>query len=1745
MRPNRHSPHRLIFLFFLILFSRHAHAGWDRIEVPDVEIFFNLSFYDDSVGMALTGGSFSYQVLYTSNGGESWSVMSEPEESLGEKARIHLVGEMEAFLVPVYNFSHPVQGLLHTTDAGATFDPIETPLDQVRSAYFFSAQEFWVAGNDRDAQVAYTNDGGVTWATKETPLAFDSTDIWFLDRNHGWVSGQSGKVLRTTDGGETWQASSHEGGNLAYAIRFADSMRGWITGDEGLLMATTDGGESWGQILEGYADYDFYDIEVLGPQWVMVSGSDGGDELILVSLDGGVNWFAENTPAVVALRPLARGGDTLFTGGGDDPDVVVGRGPSLLFRRKVGTMESPTIKDIPLGSGAVGHAYEHRVEAYDGAEPYSWSATGLPDGIDIDPNTGVLSGTPTSDGGFITVTVTDANARTDVLTTGLYIAPERLSIARPTLPSATHNLTYRASVGLKGGNPPYSAEIVSGALPYGVTVDEKGIIAGVPFETGDFSFSVRFSDSSSPADSITQNLSLTVDPLMEPRWEVQHAHNRIMDIHFFDENVGIAIGWSGVFYDTIDGGETWTHRLFDNRGSMTDFEWIGDEGWMTAGRFVFHSTNRGQTWENQGQPLFSSTNISFFDADHGCVTGSGIAYTEDGGQTWTPATVPSSSFVFVTEFATQSIVWAGGEDGLFMKSTDSGKTWEIMSLPEVGIAKANGATLNPDGTMHLASEDEVAKGLVPAQIVGMFFLNEMEGWVGTNLTVAAQETRIYHTKDGGQTWENQSVNRASVNISNIQFLDDGKTGWACGLFIPRFWRTTNGGDTWIGTILTGGGGNQSLYGMQFLDEDTGWITYNVTGDRKDDLITNMEGSIWKTEDSGRSFFKQYGWEEEDNLEPTFLSDRTFGPDVWKLQFFDGVNGVALTKPSDVRIAMFDLYRTRNAGATWNYIGRTPTDDDLVFLDEDHAWAHLSAESFDGGVNWIPRTNLVPGLKGSDTDAKTIDTPGGLFFLDDRHGWLKTRFFDPDNFFQETARFLRTSDGGKIWEVASTEVTDDDYSFHFIDENNGFRYTNTDFSREYIDRTTDGGETWENVYQRMSGQPFWEAEALYAPNSESGWAVGDGGIAAAQIEGSTQWEEVLFPEEWVLADVEYNTCTGGLMVGGETQVDGPPIILQSTDEHFSVADRVDIPISSHELRSIEIVDSGNIYVYGGFGLGLRYAAPTNALAIDPVTLPDGREGSSYSSSLIAINGMGAVTWEVCSGFLPEGVSLSSGGEFSGTPTEAGDFHIEVAASDSGGQVASKRYVLRILPGMSPTVSPDSLPNGQVGVPYAVKLSVSGTVSPYSIRLKSGNLPPGFDLARIGFLGGTTNAVGTYVFDVEIQDSQSPRGRTRKTYSITIEGEVDPGDDPCDSGYYVLDSYGGRHRVGAPVSITGAIYFGENIARDMERATNRMAEQDLVVLDGYGAAHFVGDPSSNISQMFYFPEDDMAVDFEISADSQGFWVMTDDAHIYRSGSARGGDSTEVPIVNLPPVGNEIAIPDTMRDPAFVGLQGGSLRAVALVVIDENQDSIADGYVILDSMGGHYHFANDGSEFSDDSAAGEPSNSPKRLLDPIGHVWPFFPGLDIVRDMELHPTQQGVVILDGWGGIHPVPVDDPANPVYFANNRNPANPAEMISTTGMPYVVTGFDNPSTAPDEGDSATYAYDASSIFADLEFSAGCGNGFYTLDKFGGVFVFGAAREIDSIPVPQFGDSPYFFPAQLAEDMEVFDYSERQLEGAAK
>lgn len=368
-------------------------------------------------------------------------------------------------------------------------------------------------------------------------------------------------------------------------------------------------------------------------------------------------------------------------------------------------------------------------------------------------------------------------------------------------------------------------------------------------------------------------------------------------------------------------------------------------------------------------------------------------------------------------------------------------------------------------------------------------------------------------------------------------------------------------------------------------------------------------------------------------------------------------------------------------------------------------------------------------------------------------------------------------------------------------------------------------------------------------------------------------------------------------------------------------------------------------------------------------------------------------------------------------------------------------------------------------------------------------------------------------------------------------------PCDSGAYLLLKSGAILKAGQPWDVVGGFVFDPQFAINLERAVSNeteFADFDLAVLDGSGMVSFVEHPEENVDQDFVFPLSETfpigrAVDLVMTRSSDGFWVLTDFGGIFRAGDAK--DPSDSPLVpgsdRTGVLGYDVPF-GSMRSSGFPNPGGASLRATALVVIDvEAPLGRADGYIVIDSMGGRIALNEDGTPVVIGQYSESDSNNAHRLLEPgpTGYVWPYFPGLDIVRDVELFETQEGVVVYDGWGGIHPVPVNQPDNAVFFTRNEDSENPGNLITTVGMPYVVAGFDNPDSPEDESDPRQFGADAFSVFVDFDFSAGCLDAFYTLDRLGGIYAFGPARTSPSDLSAHF-DTP-FIPNQKAVDIEFF------------
>ena len=172
-----------------------------------------------------------------------------------------------------------------------------------------------------------------------------------------------------------------------------------------------------------------------------------------------------------------------------------------------------------------------------------------------------------------------------------------------------------------------------------------------------------------------------------------------------------------------------------------------------------------------------------------------------------------------------------------------------------------------------------------------------------------------------------------------------------------------------------------------------------------------------------------------------------------------------------------------------------------------------------------------------------------------------------------------------------------------------------------------------------------------------------------------------------------------------------------------------------------------------------------ITVNPSTLPNGNVGVAYSQTLTASGGSSPYTFAKISGNLPTGLTLSSGGVLSGTPTAAGSFTFTIDAKDSHGCDGTRQYTVTIAGCPTITVSPSTVPNGTVGAPYSQTFTASGGSSPYTFRTVTGNLPTGLTLSVGGVLSGTPTTAGSFTFTIGGKDSNGCEGTRQYTVTIT--------------------------------------------------------------------------------------------------------------------------------------------------------------------------------------------------------------------------------------------------------------------------------------------------------------------------------------------------------------------------------------------
>jgi hypothetical protein len=210
-----------------------------------------------------------------------------------------------------------------------------------------------------------------------------------------------------------------------------------------------------------------------------------------------------------------------------------------------------------------------------------------------------------------------------------------------------------------------------------------------------------------------------------------------------------------------------------------------------------------------------------------------------------------------------------------------------------------------------------------------------------------------------------------------------------------------------------------------------------------------------------------------------------------------------------------------------------------------------------------------------------------------------------------------------------------------------------------------------------------------------------------------------------------TATGlppGILLSG-TKISGTPTTIGSYTVTVSLTDHATVPNTVTQTFTVVIAPQ----------------PPT----VTAATLPNAIAGTAYSQQLAYTGGSGSATFNLVSGPLPAGLTLSASGLISGTPTNASagstyPFTVSVTVGSQTSAAVSFSITVPALPAVTTT----SLPSGNVGIAYSRQLQYSGGSGATPSWSSTGSLPPGITVNTSGLVSGTPTTAGSYTFSVAV-------------------------------------------------------------------------------------------------------------------------------------------------------------------------------------------------------------------------------------------------------------------------------------------------------------------------------------------------------------------------------------------------------------
>lgn len=253
---------------------------------------------------------------------------------------------------------------------------------------------------------------------------------------------------------------------------------------------------------------------------------------------------------------------------------------------------------------------------------------------------------------------------------------------------------------------------------------------------------------------------------------------------------------------------------------------------------------------------------------------------------WVPQTPFSTQILYGCAVTGTDDVWAVGNNGIMLHSTNDGANWTSLDVPGVtGVGDYfHAVSFNPQGQGWAVSQYGAIVSISSAGIVtqtsptNRVAFEDVAAVSYNHAWIVGGSGTILVTADGGTTWTQQTTPANTPPLGGVAFADLTH-GWAVG-FKGTILATVDGGATWTPQTSPDSGTDTSVNRVACADTQHAWAV-------------DAEGNIFATVNGGTTWNKQY--QNNGGLLDVTCTDRTH---VWA----SGVGG--------------SIVATMNGGVTW-------------------------------------------------------------------------------------------------------------------------------------------------------------------------------------------------------------------------------------------------------------------------------------------------------------------------------------------------------------------------------------------------------------------------------------------------------------------------------------------------------------------------------------------------------------------------------------------------------------------------------------------------------------------------------------------------------------------------------------------------------------------------------------------------------------------------------------------------------------